>query len=340
MKMIRWLFWPFSLIYATIMFARNKLFDWQILKSHTPPVFSIGVGNLSAGGTGKTPTIAYLLETFKGQKIAVLSRGYGRKTKGYFQVSESESTSSVGDEIKMLFDQYHHLASFHVCENRVEGTKKILERFPDTKLLLFDDVYQHRYIKPHVLLLLSSAGEPYFNDYILPTGNLREGRSGAKRADAVVITKLSEKEDRMALKSQIKMQRPLYFAEEILSLAENINGDVLPVNSKVFAFSGLAKNDVFANALRKHYQIHGFKNFKDHHQYQKSEILEMMSAYTPLVTTAKDYVKIKELLNENELSNVFVANQKVQIESQNGHSLGDWLKSLFNNFQSSHGLQS
>src|SRR5690606_25911071 len=131
------------------------------------------VGNLAVGGTGKTPMTAYLVTFFSDKKIAVVSRGYGRKTKGYREVRASDTASTVGDEIKMLFDKYAGSARFFVAEDRVAGLNSLLLDFPDVEVLLFDDVFQHRAVKPYVQVVLSAAERPFFRDFLLPAGRLR-----------------------------------------------------------------------------------------------------------------------------------------------------------------------
>jgi len=175
-----------SLLFGLITYVRNKLYDWGILPASSfekPRI--IVVGNLAVGGTGKSPLVTYLVQNWRGgDRLGILSRGYGRKTKGYVDVQVQSSAEEVGDEplaYKMLFPEI----PVAVCEKRAKG----VEMMPDVDVLILDDAFQHRSIKGVVNLVCSTFSQPFYADSLLPNGRLRESAKGISRADAVIVTR-------------------------------------------------------------------------------------------------------------------------------------------------------
>ena len=180
---------PFSFLYGLLTWVRNKLFDIGFLssKKHAVPVISIG--NLSMGGTGKTPFTEFLIRTFQENlKLATLSRGYGRKTRGFVLADERAKASTIGDEPMQYFKKFKSI-SVAVSENRNLGVKKLTEKLPNLDLVLLDDAFQHRFITPGLNILLTDFYNLYTDDYVFPSGKLREYKSGANRAGIVIVTK-------------------------------------------------------------------------------------------------------------------------------------------------------
>lgn len=188
--MKRWYLYPFSLGYGFVTSVRNLFFNIGILSSKKFRTPIIGVGNLSVGGTGKSPIVMYLADILsKHQKrTGVLSRGYGRHTKGYEVVNYDSTYKLVGDEAMQLFERFKNRIVIAVCEDRVFGARKLIEDM-DLNVLVLDDSYQHRYIKPGFNILLTDYSDPFFKDFVLPAGDLRESRSGYKRANMILVTK-------------------------------------------------------------------------------------------------------------------------------------------------------
>jgi tetraacyldisaccharide 4'-kinase len=186
------LFSPFAIIYGIIIAIRNWLFDQDLLSSTTFNIPTISVGNLAVGGTGKTPHTEFILDILQADwKIAMLSRGYKRKTKG-FQLATTESNSyTIGDEPFQIHKKFPNV-TVAVDENRVHGVKKLIEIIPDLQLVVLDDAFQHRYIQTGLSILLTDFSNLYSRDMLLPAGSLREWRSGSKRANIIVITKCPE----------------------------------------------------------------------------------------------------------------------------------------------------
>jgi tetraacyldisaccharide 4'-kinase len=219
-------------------------------------------------------------------RVAVLSRGYGRKSKGFRWVETTSQVSEVGDEpmqIKLKFPQ----TLVAVRESRVEGISEIMSNFPQTEIILLDDAYQHRAITPYLNLLLCNSRRPYFDDAVLPVGRLREWSSAEKRADAVIVTKCSDDLNRNKFENRIAV-RPLFFS----SIEYND-----PNGTEVYGFCGLANGDAFREHLQNNYNLKGFRSFRDHYRYKKSDIekLQIKAEGARLVCTEKDWVKCREL---------------------------------------------
>lgn len=314
---LRPLLWPLSLIYALITSVRNALFDTGLLKSTRPPVFSVGVGNLAVGGTGKTPMISFLIQKLNFDQIAVLSRGYRRKTKGFIEVTASETPSTVGDETFMLFQRHQKEARFFVCEDRVKGVKKILESRPETNLILFDDVFQHRRVKPCFQLLLSKYSNPFFEDYQMPFGTLREARKGFKRAQAVVFTKCPQVLEKEKYLTAIADEVPAYFSRVSVAVPRNVFGETLETGEKVNIISALADNLTFVDQVKSHFDVLELKPFRDHHSFVRSD-LSFTDPNLPVICSEKDWVKIKELLSDAEQLNYYVQKIEVVVEEEAG----------------------
>jgi tetraacyldisaccharide 4'-kinase len=309
--------WLPSFLYAGLTSLRNWLYDSGYIKVSEPDVFSIGIGNLAVGGTGKTPLTNYLIHAFSGKKIAVLSRGYGRKTKGYRKITVDETPETVGDEIRMLFDINHERARFFVCENRVEGVRKIKEDFPEVQIILFDDVFQHRAIKPAVQLLLSTQQRPFYSDYILPVGRLRETAKGARRAQALIVTKCTSFEEYFTVKEEstqlLNENVPVFGCFYRLEQPINISGKKIETKDKAKVLSGLANNDSFAENLQKTFTLIEQHFYPDHHAYTETEIRDLLDLDNfPVITTEKDFIKLRFLnLHQSDLERFYVVSQTV-----------------------------
>lgn len=317
------LLYPFAVIYDLITSIRNKLFDFGILKSKRPDQFTISVGNLSVGGTGKTPFIKYLIQNLQDKNAAVLSRGYGRKTKGFIEVTPVSNASEVGDEPQMIKETTN--AAVFVCENRVLGAKKIFELNSKVDVLLLDDAFQHRYIKPHLNLLLTPFANPFTRDFLLPAGNLREARRGAKRADLIIITKVplscSKKEIAafmLTLSKQLKVKKPIFFCQYINSDPVNEAGEKLVKGEKVILVSGIANDISLRQFASDSYEVVAVYSFKDHYSYTKDDVLSFfdISATTKILTTAKDYTKLKDICTQDQLSRLFQTETQVKFVDQ------------------------
>ena len=184
---------PASKIYGLVTWVRNKLFDWNILKQHTFGVPVVVVGNLVAGGSGKTPHTEYLVDGLRhSYHLAVLSRGYKRSTKGFVMASAHSTPRDIGDEPFQMYHKFGGQVPVFVCEDRVRGINELLKVDSDVDLVILDDAFQHRYVKPTVSVLITEFAKPVYDDKLLPYGRLRESVRGLYRADVVVVSKCSD----------------------------------------------------------------------------------------------------------------------------------------------------
>ena len=301
MKLLRVITFPFVPVYYLVTAIRNKLYDLGIKKSTSYKFPIICVGNLSVGGTGKTPMIEYLINLLKEDyRLATLSRGYKRATKGFRLANKNETASSLGDEPFQFYNKFGKDVLVAVDANRVNGIAKLtgLPRKPD--IILLDDAYQHRKVKAGFNILLSTYNNLYTKDFVLPAGNLREPRSGANRADVIVVTKcpfnLNEVEKQAILK-QIKPKAyqnvffsTIKYAEEVQSANGKINIKDLQDFTLV---TGIANPDPLVEFLKSKSLSFEHLSFKDHHDFGKKDI-EILKKKKLIITTEKDFVRLKD----------------------------------------------
>ena len=308
-KFFRLLIFPFGVLYGWITTFRNHLYDIQSKKTIVFTPFIISVGNLSVGGTGKTPMVAYLAEGLLADyPLAILSRGYGRQTRGVRIANEQDTARTLGDEPYLFYRKFASKKSVTVAvgEERVAAVPEILYRAPNTQLILLDDAYQHRAIARDFNILLTSYQRPFYEDYVLPGGRLREARRGARRADAVVVTKcpddLSEEEMQRVAGKVLGHASPdvsAYFTGLRYGTPQPVFGATKMTN-QVVLFSGLADASLFDAYARKHFVVVDHITFADHHRYrdkdryQLAAALEKAGPSASLLTTEKDMVKLAD----------------------------------------------
>ena len=187
------LLWPLSRIYGAVISVRNLLFEIGILKQTSFDVPVIVVGNIAVGGTGKTPHTEYIINLLHSHyNIGVLSRGYKRKTKGYFLATDNVTPSQIGDEPYQMYRKFGQYVTIAVCENRCQGIRNMLASNPNINLIILDDAFQHRYVKPKFSIVLTEFSRPIYNDHLMPLGRLREPIHSLNRADIVIVTKCPE----------------------------------------------------------------------------------------------------------------------------------------------------
>lgn len=332
MKWFRKLLFPFSMLYAGTMLMRNTLYNWNWLKSKSYDIPLISVGNLSMGGTGKSPMIEYLVSLLKkDQRVAVLSRGYKRKTKGFREVLEESTVAQVGDEPLQIKRKFP-MVQVAVCEDRQFGIER-LKDFAD--VILLDDAFQHRKVNPSISILLTSFDRLYVNDWVVPMGNLREPRAGAKRADIVVVTKCPEELSASAMetiKNRLKLQpyQHVFFSkigydQEIKSSTESHPLSFLKDKSFTLV-TGIANPTPLVAFLKQQGLTFLHKSFGDHHNFTVSEITELAQEKL-LLTTEKDFMRLQPSLGNNELfylpiSTEFINHEKNQFDEIIRSSLG------------------
>ena len=217
MNLLRKLLFPFAILYGFITGIRNFLFDKGVLKSYSFDVPIIAVGNLSVGGTGKTPQIEYLIRLLSpSYKVATLSRGYKRKSEGFVLADSTSNAEILGDEPFQFYKKFNNI-QVAVDANRKNGIEKLLSQTNKPEVILLDDAFQHRKVKAGFYILLTSYDDLYSDDFILPTGNLRESRTGAKRANLVVVTKCPatlspDEQNKIQAKLNLTSNQELYFS--------------------------------------------------------------------------------------------------------------------------------
>jgi tetraacyldisaccharide 4'-kinase len=310
MRIARLLLFPVSLIYAVVVVFRNFLFDIGALSSKSYDIAIISVGNLSVGGTGKSPHVEYLVKLLqKKLNIATLSRGYGRKTTGYREVELASTSLEVGDEPKM-FKQKNHSLSVHVDGNRRRGIKNILQNYPEVNCVILDDAFQHRAVQPGLSILLTSYSRLYIQDMVLPTGNLREPAAGAKRADIIIVTNcpsIFSPVDARAIRKRLKgkpYQNIFFSYYEYLDLKpvyHNEHDEEVILNRKISAvlFTGIANAGNIEYHLKNKIKHLDSIRFPDHHHFQINDIQKVLRAYDRIsdenkiiITTEKDAMRL------------------------------------------------
>lgn len=299
---MRSLLLPISLFYYLFQFVRNKLYEWNLLTSKSFNIPTISVGNLSVGGTGKTPLVNYIISTFKNDyKIAFLSRGYGRSSSGYILASKNTVVNEIGDE-PYLIKKNHNELTVAVSENRVHGIEKTIEKIKDIQMFVLDDAFQHRKLKCKLNIILSKFSRPYYNDFVIPSGNLREPKSGIKRAQIIIISKCPYDLNKTNRQEIIKKINPLPYQKvffttidynECLVGKNNIMINDL-IDSPILLVTGIADSSELEKYLNKKKIIFDHLRFDDHHNYSLNDInlIKSKSIGKKVVTTKKDYYKI------------------------------------------------
>nr|WP_315233633.1 tetraacyldisaccharide 4'-kinase [uncultured Flavobacterium sp.] len=310
MNLLRKLLFPFAILYGLITSIRNFLFDKGILKSYSFDLPVIAVGNLSVGGTGKTPQIEYLIRLLSDKyKIATLSRGYKRQSKGFILAEASSNAKIIGDEPFQFFQKFPNI-QVAVDADRKNGIEQLLSQQEKPEVILLDDAFQHRKVKAGFYILLTSYGDLYSDDFMLPTGNLRESRSGAKRANVIIVTKCPfnlSLEQQYDIKNRLKVSedQELYFtfiAYEDFIYAENRKINVNEIQSAAkLLVAGIAKPEPFFAYLQDTNDI--CLSFPDHHNFTDKDILEIknLAQNNIIITTEKDYVRLKGSLPSEQL---------------------------------------
>lgn len=308
------LLYPISKIYGVVMAVRNKMFDYGILKQQEFDIPIVVVGNIAMGGTGKTPHVEYIVESLLGKyNIGVLSRGYRRATKGFVLASPQSRPEDIGDESYQIYRKFGPDITVAVCEKRAEGIRQMREINPALNMIILDDAFQHRYVKPSVSVILTEYNRPVFNDKILPYGRLRESARALNRADMVVVTKcpvdmkpmhyrLFEENLKLFPFQKLYFSRYNYghlvpiFPDEVTDIPALDN---LRADNSILVITGVANPKPFVRFLRRNKAKVKLKRFTDHHNFTASDMEEIARLFDELpsankfiVTTEKDAVRI------------------------------------------------
>ncbi len=303
MKYVRLIGFPVSVLYGLISSIRNFMYDKGWLQSREYKLPIICVGNLSVGGTGKSPMVAYLITLLKNDyKIAVLSRGYKRKTKGYREVTVESTAREVGDE-PLQFKQNYPNVTVAVCADRRQGIEKLKSK---ADIILLDDAFQHRKVKASLNILLTPFNDLFIDDFIIPMGWLRESRSGARRADIIVVTKCPDhvayaKQQEIQMRLRLKEHQKLYFSK--IGYDSRIYGKseiqaLEYLQDKSFTLlTGIANPKPLVDFLKEKNLVFTHEKFPDHHNFSVSEI-EKLSTREIILTTEKDYMRLQPHLDK------------------------------------------
>jgi len=304
---IRKLLYPFSLLYGGVTSLRNKLFDWDVLHSKAYSLPIISVGNITVGGTGKTPLTEYIIGLLKDEyKVTLLSRGYKRLTKGAMLANKSSSARSIGDEPFQIKQKFPEIR-VAVAEKRVEGMELIL-RNTQTEVVLMDDAFQHRYVQPGLSILVIDYHRPMWNDCPFPAGDLRETSNGTKRADIIVVNKcpVSFSDDdkaRWLKKLNPKQGQEVFFTSITYGQAmpvDSNNRTTLSNGWPVLGLAGIAQPEGFFTYLSSKHKLANTLVFPDHHHFSARDVEDIAAELEKgeakvLITTEKDGVRFDKL---------------------------------------------
>lgn len=296
MILLKIILFPFSILYGVITSIRNLFYNLNIFKTvNFKNVFIINVGNLSAGGTGKTPHVEYLIDLLKDRKKAILSRGYGRKTKGVFIADSNSNPNQIGDEPFQYYSKYNENVKVCVAESRVEGARKLSSTFTEIDTIILDDAFQHRSIDRDLNVMLTDYNNLFYNDYMLPSGRLREFRTGAQRADAIVVSKCLVSLNENS-KEKIKLSIREYSNAQVFFSSikyQEIDSEI----KQCILVTGLANSKaILEHLISLNIEVKKHFDFPDHYNYQKSD-LEKIRRECPnqtIITTEKDYTKLQQ----------------------------------------------
>lgn len=314
---------PFSFLFGIGVEIRNKLFDWGIIKSESFDIPVICVGNLTVGGTGKTPHTEYLVSILhKKYSVAVLSRGYKRETKGFVLASKETPVLEIGDEPYQIKQKFFNIM-VAVCEDRREGIRQLMALNPKLNVIILDDAYQHRYVKPGLSILLMDNNRKIYEDKLLPAGRLREPLWAKERADIMIVTKCPVETKPMDIRITSKYLEPR--PHQSLFFSSIHYGDVMPlfagsgmtfgrrltdINKKsetVLLVTGIASTKKLVSDLM-HYTTHLQEiRFPDHHNFEQKDLDLIEETFNNITTpekmilvTEKDAVRLQQMPNLSE----------------------------------------
>ncbi|WP_162418024.1 tetraacyldisaccharide 4'-kinase [Cyclobacterium roseum] len=338
MRFSELLLYPFACIYGAATAFRNRLFDLGIKKSQVFEVPTLVVGNLAVGGTGKTPFVEFLLRHLSSHhRLAVLSRGYGRKTRGFILADDSTGPEAIGDEPLQIYSKFKENVKVAVGEERILAIPMILATGGDIQAILLDDAYQHRYLEPDLRILLTTYSEPFFSDRLMPLGRLRESPANAVRADVVVVTKCPlpvspEQMERYvsSLREFTRAEVPIYFAGLTYGKAYPLTSKLAELPKNLIVLTGIVDPNPLVEELSKNHSVLEVMSFPDHHRYRLKDLEGIRAVYDKyqkyhpaILTTEKDAVKLKNRKFEPVIDElpIFVMPVEVRMDPQDAEQL-------------------
>ncbi len=336
---------PFACLYGCIIRIRHWLFNAGILRSKSFPIPVIGVGNLSLGGTGKTPFVEYLIRMLSDEnKIAVLSRGYGRNTKGFLTANQYSGHKDIGDEPMQYHHKFKNNLKVAVCENRRKGIKNLMQDKESLDVILLDDSFQHRFVKPGLSILLTDFHKLYMDDYLIPAGTLRDVVSAAKRADIIIVTKTYKVLSPITRRRIISILKPhdkqsLYFSYlEYSDLVSFPGFDKIKLPKQIntiILFSGIANSYPLQEYLRDMCIDLIVIDFPDHHTYRRKDLQlisqkfdDVFSQNKIIITTEKDAMRLikSEYIRELDKLPLFYIPIEIKLHGHDDSNFSNQIK--------------
>ena len=297
------------------------LFDEHLLYSYVPDIPTIGVGNLAVGGTGKTPHVEYIVQrlTEEGFRVAILSRGYKRKTRGFLLADVNATTDTIGDEPRQMSLKFRDIP-VAVCEDRIRGVRRLMKNFPELDAVVLDDAFQHRRIRCGYYILLTPADRLYTNDHLLPYGRLREQSRGSLRADAIVVTKCPDEIQPIEQRVIDSTLQPAAFQDLYFSWLAYSN---LPTES-CYLLTAIAQPHYLEDKLGA--LVKAKLLFADHHRFTKLDFALVEKTFVgtaPICVTEKDYVRLVDSPYMTDTIRQRLHVVKIQVDMKNNKELFD-----------------
>jgi tetraacyldisaccharide 4'-kinase len=303
MAILRILLFPFAVLYNLVTSLRNRFYDQGLRPSVKFELPVIGVGNLTVGGTGKTPLIEYLIRLLaRTYQVATLSRGYGRNTKGFRMAELTDSAATIGDEPFQFHVKFGDRVKVTVGEERALAIANILQLAPRTEVILLDDAFQHRRVTPSLNILLTDYHRPFYEDFLLPAGRLRESRSGADRADIVIVTKCPKDitdEQMIDIEKSVRefVEKPVFFTRIRYGNPTPFGRANQRIGDQIALLSGISNPRPLEHHVAKNFKLKTHFNYSDHHPYRAADLERLLrfveqNPGASILTTEKDKVKL------------------------------------------------
>lgn len=341
---VKIILFPFSLLYGLGVSIRNGLYSVKLLKAVKFSVPIISIGNITIGGTGKTPHVEYLIRLLQPYiNVATMSRGYGRKTTGFRMVTRNSTVREVGDEPLQFKLKYPNIP-VSVAENRALGIPQLLGQYPQVNAVILDDGFQHLSVKPHMNILLTTFKKPYYKDFLMPSGRLREWSSGAMRATAVIVTKCpsditDEEREVITRELELKESQALFFSTldyglpySFFNPQERVSLDTL---EGAVVLSAIADSEYMEDYVTEHVEYSMIMSYADHHDFSSTDISRVIENYQSIkgsrkvvLTTEKDAVRLlpfRDVFIENKVP-VFLLPIQVRFIFNDIHDFDNYIK--------------
>lgn len=324
LKHLRKLLFPIGIIYGAVVFIRNRMFDWGFLPRTSFSIPIIVVGNITVGGTGKTPVTEFLIRHLQERfKLALLSRGYGRKSKGVIFADGQANANLIGDEPYQIKSKFPNI-DICVAEKRVDGANLLISK--KCELIVCDDAFQHRYLNPKMTLVVVDSNRPLWRDCYLPAGELRDAPSEIKRANIVLVSKCSNDfclSDAAMFKNKLRLnaQQYLFFSSIKYGTPINLMNAKAPIfrTKQIIALSGIAKPKPFFDFLESNYEVVAKMSFPDHHNYTEVNLneiahrLQQKNGDIIILTTEKDAARLNIFSNFKYFSKIWFLPIEIEI---------------------------